>query len=225
MNNFLNKLGKEWEKTLFTVVLLLILAYLGFLAYSMLVDNEGSSNDAVRPKDPHNYFDTHSFAYLSPANLKKEVNPLMFHVKVNLPPPPPKQTPTPQSGGNTKPATPPKPNPPQSGGGTKPPAPTPQTGGGGTKPATPPKPQPPPPPPRKISVQYRGFMKGSDAQVAFYSANDSKTNKTEAKTAQPGAKIHGVLEIKQFDATQIILSQNGKDIVVKKGKKQEIVIQ
>lgn len=68
-------------------------------------------------------------------------------------------------------------------------------------------------------------MKGSDAQVAFYSANDSKTNKTEAKTAQPGAKIHGVLEIKQFDATQIILSQNGKDIVVKKGKKQEIVIQ
>ena len=68
-------------------------------------------------------------------------------------------------------------------------------------------------------------MKGDDAQVAFYSANDSKTKKTEAKSAQPGAKIHGVLEIKKFDASTIILSHNGKEITVKKGKKQEIVVQ
>jgi len=225
MNNFLNKLGKEWEKTLFTVVLLLILGYLGAIAYNMLMDDEGSSNDNVRPKEPHNYFDTHSFAYLSPANLKKEVNPLLFHVKINLPPPPPK--PAPNNNQPPKPTTPPKTNP------TKPPAqntpaqpPKPDPGKKQPPtPTTPPKPTPPPPPPRKISVQYRGFIKGGDEQVAFYSANDSKTKKTEAKSAHLGAKIHGVLEIKKFDASEIILSSNGKEIVVKKGKKQEIVVQ
>ncbi len=240
MNNLLRKLGKEWEKTLFTVVLLLILGYLGALAYKLLNDDDGSSNDNVKPKNPHEYFDTHSFAYLKPANLDKEVNPLLFHVHINLPPPPtPKQdpgkpapkpdpkkpepkTPTPQPGGAkpTPPAPPQNTTPKPTDNKNTTPNNT-QT----TKPATPPKPTTPPPPPRKISIQYRGFIKGDDAQVAFYSANDSKTKKTEAKTAKPGAKIHGVLEIKSFDASKIVLSLNGKDVVVSKGKKQEIVVQ
>ena len=244
MNSILNKLGKEWEKTLFSVVLILILGYLGALAYKMLVDDEGASNDNVKPKDPHIYFDTHSFAYLQPANLDKSVNPLLFHVKINLPPPPgpkqdPKQPPKQDPKQDPKKPTPPQQNPPtKPDDGKKPSANTPQNTPpkqnptnntpntpDKPKPSEPPKPTPPPPPPRKISVQYRGFIKGDDAQVAFYSASDSKTKKTEAKTAHQGAKIHGVLEIKNFDASKIVLSHNGKEIIVSKGKKQEIVVQ
>ena len=234
MNNFLNKIGKEWEQTLFTLVLLLMLCYLGFVAYNMMKEEDGSSNNNVIPKDAHVYFDTKSFAYLEPAKLSNEVNPLLFHAKVTLPPPPPRtetkkpdpKTPTPQpqnNGGNkptpTQPQTKPDPKTPS----TPTPNNTAQTKP--STPSTPPKPTPPPPPPRKISIQYRGFVKGDDAQVAFYSANDSKTKKTEAKSAQPGAKIHGVLEIKKFDASSIVLSHNGKEITVQKGKKQEIVVQ
>ena len=239
MKNFLNQLSKEWEKTLFTVVLLLILGYLGTLSYFILKEGEGSSNENVKPKEPHSYFDTSSVAYLKPANLDSKVNPLLFHVKINLPPPPapkqdpkkptpqqpPQQSTKPQANNGTKPTpqpqNPPKtPTPPQNNQSSNTPGNTPKP-----KPTEPPKPTTPPPPPRKISVQYRGFIKGEEAQVAFYSANDSKTKKTEAKTAQPGAKIHGVLEIKDFDASKIILSLKGKEIIVSKGKKQEIVVQ
>ena len=238
MNNFLNKLGKEWEQTLFTVVLILTLSYLGIVAYTMMKEDEGSSSGNVVPKEAHVFFDTKSFAYLESAKLQKEINPLMFHAKVPLPPPtPPKgdtkkpdtkkpdpKTPTSQPKDDGKKPTPQPKTDPKT---PTPPPTTPATPNNTTKntPTTPPKPTPPPPPPRKIAINYRGFVKGDDAQVAFYSANDSKTKKTEAKSAQPGAKIHGVLEIKKFDASSIVLSHNGKEITVKKGKKQEIVVQ
>ena len=78
---------------------------------------------------------------------------------------------------------------------------------------------------RKISIQYRGYLRGTtDEQIAFYSALDSKSKKTEAKSAKEGAKIHGLLPIKSFDADQLVVVQGGKDVIVKRGKKQEIII-
>ena len=236
MNNFLKRLGKEWEQTLFAVVLLLLLCYFGIVAYNVMKEEDGSSNNNIIPKEAHAYFDTKSFAYLEPTNLGDGVNPLCFKAKLPpstqpLPKPDPKKdhgkpdpkTPTPPPKGGDKPAPNTNPAKPEQKNTT--PTNTAQNNTPQSKPADPGKPTPPPPPPRKISINYRGFIKSDDAQVAFYSANDSKTKKTEAKSAQPGAKIHGVLEIKKFDASTIVLSHNGKEITVTKGKKQEIVVQ
>jgi len=54
---------------------------------------------------------------------------------------------------------------------------------------------------------------------------DSQGKKTEAKSAKEGAKIHGILQIKSFDADKLVVILGDKDIVVKRGKKQEFIIQ
>ena len=181
----------------------------------------------MKPKAPHRFFDTTSTAYIEPVNLPSSINPFNFHIKVALPPPPkptPQQT-RPQSGGknNNTPASPDK-TPPKDNGKKTTPPPQQQTTNPQPKPEQT-KPQPPKVV-RKISIQYRGYLRGTtDEQIAFYSAQDSKSKKTEAKSAKEGAKIHGVLPIKSFDADQMVVVQGGKDVIVKRGKKQEIIIQ
>ena len=213
----------EWERTVMTVVMLSLLVFLSIVAYNMLTEDEGSSQNSVKPKSPHRFFDTTNTSYIEPVQLPDSINPFNFHIKVALPPPP---KPNPQNN-QTKPQpntpkTPPKDN------GKKPTQPTQQQA---TKPQPqptkqePPKPQPPKVV-RKISLQYRGYLRGTtDEQIAFYSAQDSKSKKREAKSAKEGAKIHGVLPIKSFDADQMVVVQGGKDVIVKRGKKQEIIIQ
>ncbi len=219
----------EWERTVMTVVMFSLLIFLAMVAYHVLMEDEGSSQNNVKPKSPHRFFDTASTAYIEPANLPSSINPFNFHIKVALPPPP-------------KPTTPQPVKPQPSGKNNNQPKPTPNDNGKKPTPSTPQqqttKPQPQqqqpnpqqtkPTPPKvvqKISIQYRGYLRGTtDEQIAFYSAQDSKTKKTEAKSAKEGAKIHGVLPIKSFNADQLVVVQGGKEIIVKRGKKQEIII-
>ncbi len=213
----------EWERTVMTIVMFSLLIFLTVVACHMLTEDEGSSQNNVKPKAPHHFFDTTSTAYIEPAHLPSSINPFNFHIKVSLPPPPKPVNPQPvrpQQGGKTNNTQrPPDKTPPKNDG--KKPAPEvvkPQS-----KPDTS-KPQPPKVV-RKISIQYRGYLRGTtDEQIAFYSAQDSKSKKTEAKSAKEGAKIHGVLPIKSFNADQLVVVQGGKDVIVKRGKKQEISI-
>ena len=217
----------EWERTIMSTVMLSLLVYLSVVAYNMLTESEGSSQNNVKPKSPHLFFDTTSTSYVEPVNLSASINPFNFHIKVPLPPPqkttPQNNQPPQQPGKNNNTPKQPDKTPPKDNGKK----PTPQA----VKPQPenpqqqPTKPQPPKVV-RKISIQYRGYLRGTtDEQLAFYSAQDSKSKKTEAKSAKEGAKIHGVLPIKSFDADQMVIVQGGKDVIVKRGKKQEIIIQ
>ena len=212
----------EWERTIMTVVMLSLLVFLSVTAYNMLMEDEGSSQNNVKPKAPHHFFDTTSTSYIEPARLPSSINPFNFHIKVALPTPP-KHNPQPvkpqQGGKNNNTPRPPDKTPPKDDG--KKPAPE------VVKPQPKQEPSKPQPPKvvRKISIQYRGYLRGTtDEQIAFYSALDSKSKKTEAKSAKEGAKIHGLLPIKSFDADQLVVVQGGKDVIVKRGKKQEIII-
>ena len=221
MNRFFQKLADEWERTLMSVVMFALLVYLSGVAYKMLTDDEEGSQNTVKPKAPHHFFDFTSTAYIEPAKLPAAINPFNFHIQVSVAPPKqePGAKPKPEPGAKPKPepGAKPKPEPgakPQTGAKTPP-----------SKETPPPKKPEKPKPSRKIAVQYRGFLKGVDSQVAFYSALDSQGKKTEAKPAKEGAKIHGILEIKSFDADSMTIIMGGKDVVVKRGKKQEFVIQ
>lgn len=215
----------EWERTIMTVVMLSLLVFLSITAYNMLTEDEGSSQNNVKPKAPHHFFDTTSTAYIDPAHLPSSINPFNFHIKVSLPPPPkpnPQQARPQQGGKNNNTPRPPDKTPPKNDG--KKPAPE---GGKPQPPQQKPQQTKPQPPKvvRKISIQYRGYLRGTtDEQIAFYSAQDSSNKKTEAKSAKEGAKIHGLLPIKSFDADQLVVVQGGKDVIVKRGKKQEIII-
>ena len=218
----------EWERTIMSTVMLSLLVYLSVVAYNMLTESEGSSQNNVKPKSPHLFFDTTSTSYVEPVNLSASINPFNFHIKVPLPPPP---KPTPQNNQtkpqpNNTPKTPDK-TPPKDNGKKPTPVTPPQQQTGKQQPQQQQQSKlQPPKNTRKIAIQYRGYLRGTtDEQLAFYSAQDSKSKKTEAKSAKEGAKIHGVLPIKSFDADQLVLVQDGKDVIVKRGKKQEIIIQ
>lgn len=203
-------MANEWERTTLTGVLLLLLAYFGFIAYNCLVDNESSATTPPRAKTPHEYFDTRSTAYLKPANFDNALNPMQFHIRVSLPEPQSKQQPKQQ------PSNQPTAKQPQ------------QTAKQPQQPQQPQQPKPQPKPQRKITVSYRGFIsynKDKSTQVAFYSAHDTKGKKTEAKTVKKGFLIHGIIEIKDFDSTTLTLLLGNKEVVVKKGKKQDFIIQ
>ncbi|MBR4673323.1 MAG: hypothetical protein IKP00_02570 [Victivallales bacterium] len=231
-NHLFKRLAEEWERTLMSVVMIGLLAYLSFVAYNMLTEDEGSSQNTVKPKAPHRFFDTTNTAYIEPAHLLPSINPFNFHIKISLPTPPqPTPKPTPQNNQNVKPQgnkntqpqkQEPSKNPPKDNKqeDKKPPK---QDAKQDQK-QQPAKPQPPKHV-RKIAVQYRGFLKGTEEQIAFYSALDSQGKKTEAKSAKEGAKIHGILQIKSFDADKLVVVLGDKDVVVKRGKKQEFIIQ
>ena len=227
-NHFFKRLAEEWERTIMSAVMISLLVYLSFIAYNMLTEDEGSSQNSVKPKAPHRFFDTTSTVYIEPVHLLPSINPFNFHIKITLPPAP---KPNEQNTPNTKPQgnknTPsPKQNPTQnqskeSKQGDKN-SPKPDAKQEPKQQAT--KPQPPKPV-RKIAVQYRGFLKGTEEQIAYYSALDSQGKKTEAKSAKEGAKIHGILQIKSFDADKLVVVLGDKDVIVKRGKKQEFIIQ
>ena len=86
----------EWERTIMTVVMLSLLVFLSVTAYNMLMEDEGSSQNNVKPKAPHRFFDTTSTAYIDPAHLPSSINPFNFHIKVALPTPP-KHNPQPRT--------------------------------------------------------------------------------------------------------------------------------
>ena len=240
-NRFFKKLAEEWERTLMSVIMVSLLVYLSVVAYNMLTEDSGSSQNNVKPKAPHRFFDTTNTSYIEPVHLLPSINPFNFHIKITLPPAP---KPNDQNTHNTKPqgnknAPPSKQEPPQNQSKGKQPDvknPSKQEPKQGPKQqATKPdakqepkqqatKPQPPKPV-RKIAVQYRGFLKGTEEQIAFYSALDSQGKKTEAKSAKEGAKIHGILQIKSFDADKLVVILGDKDVIVKRGKKQEFIIQ
>lgn len=211
-----------------SAVFILLLAYLGGIAYSFFSESEGTQQDNARAKNPQKYFDTKNYAFLGPTSLRKGINPLSFSMKIVLPPPPKPKEP-PKTNGNQ----PPKQNtttkttttPAKTDDGKKP-ATEPTKKQETAKPTEPPKTKPTPPKPiRKIDVTYRGFIKGNANQVAFYSAVDSQSKKTEAKAAHEGAVIHGLLKIKNFDGEQLTISVGDKEVSVKKGKKQVFEIQ
>jgi len=83
-----------------SVVMVSLLVYLSFVAYNMLTEDEGSSQNNVKPKAPHRFFDTTSTAYIEPAHLLPSINPFNFHIKITLPPSP---KPNDQNSHNTKP--------------------------------------------------------------------------------------------------------------------------
>lgn len=231
-NHFFKRLVEEWERTLMSILIFSLFIYLAFMAYSMLTENEGSSQNSVKPKAPHRFFDTNDTVYIAPLNLPASINPFVFHIKISLPPP---STPKQPSGKPDVKQTPDKKNPGKKPDAKQPPpkeAPAeakkvPKTDG--KKESDPPKASDKPAPKkpvRKISVQYRGFLKGTtEEQVAFYSALDSQGKKTEAKSAKEGAKIHGLIPIKSFDADKMVVTVGGKDVIVKRGKKQDFNIQ
>ena len=226
----LNKMAEEWEKTVMMTVMILILAYLAFVSFSLLSESEGGAQPGNRAKAAHEFYSGRAVAYLDPPNANRNDNPLKFNKKIQL-----RGRPYPQpnnnsnnnhnnnnnNNGNRQPNRPRPPN--NRGNGQT--TPRPPAGGGNTQPPRQDPTTDPPKPERKISVQYRGFIKGTEEELAFYSAQDSQGSKTESKSVRTGAKIHGVLEIMNFDGDQMTVSLEGKETSVKKGKKQDFIIQ
>lgn len=223
MNKYFLKIKQEWERSLLAIIGLLLLVGLGWFGYSMLSDEGGSTSQAHTLPAMPDYIDTRVFAFVTPPQLEKNVNPMAFRKKLPLafitPPTPPK----PGGGTAVKPPDPPKPGttvtPP---GGKKD---DPKTTTTQTKPPdTPPKPKPPP---RKITVQYRGMYKGvTERELAFITAADSKTKKTDFFYLETREKVFDALSVKSFGPNQVVLDYGDNlEVTVPIGTKKEIVLE
>jgi len=232
MNKYIAKIKQEWERSLLVVVGLLLLAFLGWLGFSLLSEEGGTTSQTQALPSVPDYIDTKTFAFLQPAGLQDKVNPMAFRKKLPkaFVTPPPKPTPT-----DTTAVKPPDGNP--TTGTAKPPADTGKKPSG-DKPTTtvavkpsddkpPAKPPPKPPPPQKITVLYRGMYKGlTDRELAFISADDSKSKKTKVFYVGEGGKVHNVLTVKSFTRDAVVLDCGGdREVTAHIGKKQEIVLE
>ncbi|MGI6356327.1 MAG: hypothetical protein GX937_04975 [Lentisphaerae bacterium] len=231
MKRFIAKIKQEWERSLLVAVGLLLLGFLGWVGFSLLSEEGGTTSQTQALPSVPDYIDTKSFAFMQPANLQAKVNPMAFRKKLPkaFVTPPPKPTPsgtTAVKPPDTKPTT----------GTVKPPADTGKKPDGkqpttvavkpsGDKP--PPKPQPPKPPPRKITVLYRGMYKGmTDRELAFIKADDSKSKKSKVFYVGEGGKVHNVLTVKSFNRDTVVLDCGGdREVTAHIGKKQEIVLE
>jgi hypothetical protein len=218
MNKYLAKIGQEWERSLLVGIGLLLMVALAVLGFSFLSEEGGTTSQSQALPAVPDFIDTKAFAFMRPANLGKGVNPMAFRKKLPkafvTPPSPPKP-----GDSGVKPPAPPKP-----GGGPSvvtPPGDTPP------KPGTVSKPPPPKPPPRKITVLYRGMYKGlTERELAFISADDSKTKKSAAFYLGEGGRVHGALTVKSFGRDALVLDcGNDREVTVEIGKKKEIVLE
>lgn len=184
MNRHIAKISQEWERSLLVAVGLLLLGFLGWVGFSFLSEEGGSTSQSQALPPVPDFIDTTTFAFMRPARLQPDVNPMAFRKKLPktfvTPPPPPRP-------GN---------------GAVKPPTTGTGTGTGTVKPpdTRPSDSKPTPkPPPRKISVLYRGMYKGlTDRELAFISADDSKSKKSKVFYVGEGGKVHGALTVKSF---------------------------
>ena len=207
MNRYIAKISQEWERSLLVAVGLLLLGFLGWMGFSFLSEEGGTTSQSQALPSVPDFIDTKTFAFMQPARLQSDVNPMAFRKKL------PKAFVNP-------------PQPPRPGNGTvKPPT----TGAGTVKPpdTRPPTPVPPKPPPRKITVLYRGMYKGlTDRELAFISADDSKSKKSKVFYVGEGGKVHGALTVKSFSRDSLVLDCGGdREVTVRIGKKQDIVLE
>lgn len=205
----LKKISDEWERTLMWSIIAVLFLFLCYMGYTMIADGSGSSQKIADSKTPFSFF-SKSLAFMTPPDISGDINPLIFSKAapmLNQPRPNNPQQNNPNSGKNNN-------------GGSKNP------GGKKQNQTQPPKnTTPTTTPTRKISVQYRGFLKGTENSIAFYSAIDSKDNANESKSVQQGTLIHGLIEIVDFDAEQMTVRHDGKEVSISKSKKQEFIIQ
>ncbi|MBR6373694.1 MAG: hypothetical protein IKS20_10980 [Victivallales bacterium] len=217
MNPVLQKIQKEWERTLLAIVFLVVLVCLGVFAYVILNREDSSGSESNRFRTPHVYFDVTSRVYMNgPALDKKARSPMAYSLKVRIPPTVERPKPA-----DTKPKPPdakPKPKPQENK-----PRPKPQD----TKPKpqeNKPKPKPAPPP-IKITVKYRGCMQfGEGKPVVFCTSTSSKDNKARPASLHKGDKVHGLFTIEGFDDKALNLSYDGKKVSVPRGKEHVFTV-
>ncbi|HOG50068.1 MAG TPA: hypothetical protein PKY10_05725 [Lentisphaeria bacterium] len=212
MNRYIAKIKQEWERSLLVAVGLLLLGFLGWVGFSLLSEEGGTTSQTQALPSVPDYIDTKTFAFMQPAGLQDKINPMAFRKKLPkaFVTPPPKPTPT-----DTTAVKPPDPK---------------QTTTTAVKPPDPKqtvKPPPPKPPPQKITVLYRGMYKGlTDRELAFISADDSKSKKTKVFYVGEGGKVHNVLTVKSFTRDTVVLDCGGdREVTAHIGKKQEIVLE
>ncbi len=210
MNRYIAKISQEWERSLLVAVGLLLLGFLGWVGFSFLSEEGGTTSQAQALPSVPDFIDTKTFAFMQPARLQSDVNPMAFRKKLPKAFVNPPQPPKPGNGNGTV-------KPPPGGGTVKPPE------------VKPPevKPPPPKPPPRKITVLYRGMYKGlTDRELAFISADDSKSKKSKVFYVGEGGKVHGALTVKSFSRDSLVLDCGGdREVTVQIGKKQDIVLE
>ena len=214
MNPILQKIQKEWERTLLALVFLVVLVCLAVFAYVMLNREDSSGSEKNVSRTPHAYFDVTSRIYMQgPALDKKARSPMAYSLKVRIPPTVEKSKPadTKQKPADAKhkPTDKPKPKPADAK----------------QKPQEKPKPPKPVPPPIKITVKYRGYMELADGKpVAFCTSTSSKDKKARPASLHKGDKVHGLFTIEGFDDKALNLSYEGKKVGVPRGKEHVFTV-
>ena len=210
MNPILQKIQKEWERTLLALVFLVVLVCLAVFAYLLLNREDSSGSEKSVSRTPHAYFDVTSRIYMNgPALDKKARSPMAYSLKVRIPPtvekPKPQDKPkADKPKAEDKPKTVEKPKP---------------------KPQEKPKPPKPAPPPIKITVKYRGYMELADGKpVAFCTSTSSKDKKARPASLHKGDKVHGLFKIEGFDDKALNLSYEGKKVGVPRGKEHVFTV-
>lgn len=213
MNPILQKIQKEWERTLLALVFLVVLVCLAVFAYVMMNREDSSGSEKSVFRKPHAYFDVTSRVYMQgPALDKKARSPMAYSLKVRIPPP--VEKPKPQDKPKTADKQRPKPqDKPKAADKPKP------------KPQDKPKPPKPAPPPIKITVKYRGYLELADGKpVAFCTSTSSKDKKARPASLHKGDKVHGLFLIEGFDDKAMKLSYDGKNVSVPRGKEHVFTV-
>ncbi len=220
----LHKLLSEWERTLLAVVaavacLATVLALLNFLAEDEMTIQ---TNNTIPPMP--NYLNrSPQKALETPAeHLPPETgNPFAFEkptIPKQAPPPKPQaqpqngNKPQPQAQNGNQPQQQPQQNPKQPAAN--------QPAQNNNTPAK------PTPPPRTLTVTYRGLVEAGDAKkVAFLTTVDSLKNQTNTLTLLPGAEILPKVSILSADQKELKISTNGNTITIPNGGKSTFQIE
>ena len=228
MNTILQRIGQEWERNLLLLLVTLVAAGGGFLAYEYLHREEEPEPAPKGPPELPRYFDVALLQEQPAPAIADGVNPLAC--LMDKPPRPPQPArpnfpPKPQP-------QPPKPQQPQAK--PQPPQTKPQQPQAKPQPTTPPKPQPPPKPPkpkrkRRFEFVYMGSMSitggGSNAVLRVTEIlSKNQRNTFRARLDKGGKLFEGLLEISEFDGKRVVLTHSGgKRLFVPMGGKKRVL--
>ncbi len=247
MKRLLRKLAAEWEKVLFWLSLLTLVALLGTWLYGKLSEGSGIMEKRKDGTTRGSLLGANALAFLEPLELDQLEggNPFAFVRRIqafgesSVPPwrkspdktrpekPFPKRRP--KQNAPVKPAGKPKPTeakpPPR-----KPepaPKPEPPKNTEPVKPAPPPKPTGPPP---ARLIRYKGFHKGpSGVELAYVWAKDpaQKTTQGTASFLTKGSTLAKGLRIGSFDrkTLHILVGNTGKEETVAIGDQKKIILE
>ncbi len=207
--NKLAKIKSEWEKSLLFAVIGLF--GLGLIIWFWPGNNEGSvKQPTILPKKP-DFVDLDSDFWLRPTFPEGKISILAF--SRTLPPPP--ATTTTESGSSYRP----QPGTGGTGGASSTGRPSQATNSTVPEPKTKPT-----PPPRIISISYRGMYQGlSEQKLAFIKASDSSSKRSLNAPLAAGERIFALFTVVSFDEHSLtIMFGEGKSVVIDRGSEKKV---